>query len=279
MYNIIPLFLILLSLFVVIIIITRKFSVLASLDIDTIQAEKEAQFKEQIIGNRLKRNIIRYNSKLTNIFKPLSAMIVNFVKGAYNKLLKFKENYNKEEILESSESDVELMFAGAEELIREEKFEEAEKKLIDIISLDSQNLKAFKGLGRLYIDKKQYREAKQTFEHVLRLLEHDEFRIGRDSIGEKSKGETRKVDNHYLSSIYYELSKTCKSNEEYKEALDNIVRATEIEPNNPRYLDMKLGISIINKDKGIALDALAKLKEVNPENNKLMEFEGEIKGL
>ena len=70
MYNIIPLFLILISLFAIIIIIIRKFSVLASLDVSTIQSEKEAMFKEQIIGNRLKRNIIRYTSKIKNFLKP-----------------------------------------------------------------------------------------------------------------------------------------------------------------------------------------------------------------
>ena len=278
MYNIIPLFLILTSLFVVIVIITRKFSVLASLDIDTIQAEKEAQFKEQIIGNRLKRNITRYNAKVANIFKPLGNIITDFVKNSYQKLLNFKENYNKEEIAESSDNNVESMFSSAEDLIKEEKLEEAEKKFIDIISADSQNLKAFKGLGKLYIDKKQYREAKQTFEHVLKLLEHDELKIGGATDTAIADNE-QKTDPHYLSSIYYELSKACQSNEEYKEASDNIVRATEIEANNPRYLDMKLEISIINKDKGLAFDALQKLKEVNPENNKLAEFEEKLKEL
>ena len=50
------------------------------------------------------------------------------------------------------------------------------KEYIEIIKHDSQNLKAFKGLGNLYMDKKQFREAKQTFEHVLRLVEHDEIK-------------------------------------------------------------------------------------------------------
>lgn len=279
MYNIIPLFLILLSLFIVIVIIVRKFPVLASLDLDTIQAEKEAQFKEQIISNRLKRNIVRYNSKFVNIFKPLGSAIANVLKSLYEKLLNFKENYNKEGVSELANNNVDLMIGDAEELVREEKIEEAEKKFIDIISLDSQNLEAFKGLGKLYIDKKQYREAKQTFEHVLRLLEHDELRIGASSTDEVGGLADNKVDNHYLSSIYYELSKACKDNEEYKEALANIIKSTEIEPNNPRYLDMKLEISIINKDKVVALEALEKLKEVNSENNKLKEFEEKIREL
>ena len=277
MYNIIPLFLILFSLLVIIIIITRKFPVLANLDLDTIQSEKEAQFKEQIIGNRLKRNVIRYNSKLVNIFQPIISSVVNWIKMFYEKLLAFKENYNREEILEDTADGVDKMISNAEELLKEEKIEEAEKQFIDVISIDSQNLKAFKGLGKLYIDKKQFTEAKQTFEHVLRLLERDELKVGFSPTGKNDNKEELKIDNHYLSSIYYELAKACQGNEEYKLALQNIIKATEIEPSNPRYLDMKLEISIMNKDKGIAFDALKKLEEVNPNNNKLEEFKEKVR--
>ena len=43
MYNVLPLLIILFSLTSIIIIVVRKFSVLASLDIETIQSEKEAK--------------------------------------------------------------------------------------------------------------------------------------------------------------------------------------------------------------------------------------------
>ncbi|PLX27167.1 hypothetical protein C0583_04675 [Candidatus Parcubacteria bacterium] len=256
------------------IIVVRKFSVLASLDVETIQAEKEARFKEQIISNRLKRNVIRYNSKFVNNMKPVILNIGSFFTLLYKKLLEFKDNYNKEaEETELSEEKVLSMTEQAEELVKDEKFEEAEKVYIDLISKDSQNLEAFKGLGRLYAQKKQYREAKQTFEHILRLIERDESEIEDN----KLKNNDQANDPHFLSSINFELAEISKDNEEYSKAMEYIKSATKTEPNNPRYLDMKLEISIINKDKATALDAFDNLKKVNPENKKLEVFDKKIK--
>jgi tetratricopeptide (TPR) repeat protein len=277
MYDIIPLVLILLSLIVLIIIILRKFPVLASLDVNTIQSEKEAQFKEQIIGKRLKRNIIRYSSKFTKQIKPFGLWLLSLWKTAYQKLLDFKENYNKHEGVKSAGRDIDTLLQRAEDAVREEKYDEAEKVFIEAISVDSQSLRAFKGLGKLYQERKQYLEAKQTFEHVLRLLEHDESKSQIAYSEEAGQGVSN--DNSYAASIYYELAVTCRDNEEYRAADTNIGKACDLMPNNPRYLDMKLEISIMNKDKGSALDALAKLKEANPENNKIGEFEAKIREL
>jgi hypothetical protein len=56
----------------------------------------------------------------------------------------------------------------------------------------------------------------------------------------------------------------------------NARKALEIEPNNPRYLDTILEISIIKKDKVLANETYKRLKEVNPENQKLAEIKEEI---
>ncbi|MCG2695403.1 hypothetical protein L6248_00495 [Candidatus Parcubacteria bacterium] len=73
MYNIIPLIIILISLLVIIIVVSRKFSVLASLDLESIPAEKEARFKERIISSRLKRNFVRWGSKTIRFIRPVGS--------------------------------------------------------------------------------------------------------------------------------------------------------------------------------------------------------------
>jgi len=92
MFNIIPLILILLGLAAIIVIVVRKFSILANLDIDNIPAEREAKFKEQIIGKRMKRNFLKYYSRLARIIGPLGEAIGNLFKWLHERLLEFKEN-------------------------------------------------------------------------------------------------------------------------------------------------------------------------------------------
>lgn len=252
MYNIIPLILILISLTVIIIIIVKKFPALANLDVNNMPKEKEAKFKEQIISGRLKRNIIMQASKSARFIKPALEAIGNFFKWSYNQLHELKESYKSEEkkLLSKSEikTRVEELFGEFDQLVKEEKNDEAEKKLIEIINLDNKSVKAFRALGELYRERKDYIEAKQTFEHVLRLEKEE-------------SGET-----------YFDLALVGMDAEDFAGALFNINKALEIEPNNPRYLDTLFEISIINKDKASAIDAYKRLKTANPENQKLGEM-------
>jgi tetratricopeptide (TPR) repeat protein len=257
MYNIIPLILILASLTVIIIITVRKFPVLANLDVENIPREKEAKFKEQIISGRLKRNIIKWWSELMKIVKPSADAIGRFFKLIHIKLYEIKESYKSAEVLPAAQTarKISELLGEAEELTKGENFDEAEKKLIEVINLDSKNIEAFRALGELYYERRNFKEAKETFNHVLKLEEEES------------------------AETYFDLSLACKEMGDIGEALNNIKKALGLEPNNPRYLDMLFDISIINKDKAGALAAYKKLKEANPENQKLGEMEKLVKSL
>lgn len=284
MYNLIPLILILISLSTIIVIVVRKFSVLANLNIETIQAEKEARFKEQILSNRIKRFYYKYIGKLLKIIRPAGDVIRNFFIWSYKKLKEFKENYNKELETESaSQQKIKLMLAEAEEMVKNGKLNEAEENYIDIIRLDSKNYSAFKELGKLYFERKDFSEAKQTIEHALKLIDQESLALNQESAaaGITGNGATGKIQNTNIETacLYFELTSVCQAMGNLEGTQDNINKALSIEPNNPRYLDTKLEISIIKKDKLAALDALEKLRNVNPDNQKLLEFEQKIKEL
>ncbi len=280
MYNIIPLILILISLSVIIIIIGRKFSLLASLDVESIQSEKEAKFKEQIISSRFERSLVKHYNKIKDLLNPLFQNIRNILRSFFEKLVETKEKYKnikKPEAVDINQKIAQL-FVEAEDLKKKDDIEGAEKKLIEIIALDSKNVDAFRNLGRLYFENKNYNEAKQTFEHILKLLETD--KEVQDYFIKTSKGDYNvDSDNSILlklPSIYFDLALTCQALEDFDVAILNLKKALEIEPNNPRYLDTLLEISIIKKDKGLAIDTLEKLKKANPQNQKLLEFEKRI---
>lgn len=277
MYNLIPLVIIVFSMIGIIVIVVRKFPALANLDLETVQAEKEKKMKELIISSRMKRTVIKWYSYILNFFKPISASIHNFFKYIYERINTLKDKYKKEKAItvEEVEKKLSALYLEAEDLERRKEFDLLEKKLIEIIGLDSHSLKAFKMLGEMYVSKKNFTEAKETFKHVLKLIDNEELETGdAPATGQKSGKE---FDfNVERSHIFSRLAEVAKDSENKEEAIDNISRALVIEPNNPRYLDMMLEISIINKDKIKALDAYNKLVEVNPDNQKLAGFKEEI---
>lgn len=262
MYNIIPLILILISLSVIIVIVAKKFSVLANLDIENIQAEKEAKFKEQIIGNRLKRTVIKWGAKTMKIIKPAGNAIAFFFKWAYKKLHELKEETETKPIQteEDAKRTIEKLSSEAEEMEKQENIAEAEKRYIEIIGLDSKNIGAFESLAKLYFKRKEYEEAKQTFNHVLKLKE---------SINEAE------IDVS-MAQTFFDLALVFQAAGDFFEAAENMRKALELEPNNPRYLDTMLEISIIIKDKDLSRKTFEKLEAANPENQKLDDFKARI---
>ena len=252
MFNIIPLILILVSLSIIIIIVVKKFSVLASLDIETIQEEKEAKFKEQIIGNRLKRNIVKWKSRGMRMVRPIGQAIKNFFAWLHNKLLELKDSYASKATVEHEDVpvQVERLFVEAEELQKKDELDEAEKKYIEIIGLAPKNIKAFKLLGRLYFEEKNFGEAAQTFEHALKLLDDIEDLAGTQAEDAARDEQTEVMDwDSQRASIYLDLALSHKTAEEAGQALKAIKKALRLEPNNPRYLDTALELSIIEEDK------------------------------
>lgn len=281
MFNIIPLILILLALMIIIIIIGRKFSVLANLDIDTIPAEREAKVKEQIIGNRLKRNYYKYQARLSRIFVPLFAGIGEIFKEGYRKILDFKDDYKKEKFEGrslSAESETDKLFVEIEEHLKNEDYAAAESLYIKIISQDSKSVKAFRGLGDLYLEQKNYQESKQTIEHAIRLLEKEQEELA-SLVGEAGGEEKQaRLDaiNKQLSELFYDIALCSRYLEDLPDSLSSIGKALAIEPNNPRFLDTKLDLSIQVKDQALARETLEKMAQVNPENQKLPELQSKV---
>jgi tetratricopeptide (TPR) repeat protein len=296
MYNIIPLILILVCLAIILIIVLKKLPFLATFDVDKMPKEKSLETKEKIIDERVKRKFKFFYEKISPLFKIISNLGQRKIKQAQDKLKNLEEKYkNKKpkealitkEEFEGFEKELSQLLIEAKELVDREEYAEAEKKYIEIIGLDAKNIEAYRGLGNLYFLQKNYEDAKQTFSHILKLNKMDDKAYAKLGKIAEQEGNFDKAKKDLLRSIdieaapihYFELAEVCFKMEKYKEALSNLNKALKIEPNNPKYLDLLVTVSIIIKDKNKSTEALNRLKEVNPENKKIEEFEEQINEL
>jgi len=261
MYNIIPLILICVCLFIIIVVV-RKFPALANLDVENMPSEKEARFKEQIITGRMQKNMAKWKARLGKFFGFINGKFGALFNFIQRKLQEAKKNYSVRPSAlppEDKETMINGLFAKNSVLDDRENFGEKEANLIKIIELKPRNSRAFIILGSLYAANKKYEEGKQAFIHALKLIGNEEF--------------------DQQAEIYYDLAAIYRDTNDLGGSLETIKMAAKLAPNNPRYLDSLLEISIINKDKIAALDAFDKLAAVNPENGKLAEFKAQIEEL
>lgn len=265
MLNIIAWILFLTSLLVIIIITIRKFSALSILNIDNIPGKKEAKFKERIMRQRLERDFSSIFLKIEKRRRYLVRGISLFLKNYYSRLLKAKTNlkrYKKTSFTEKKE-EIDILFIKTKNAQEHEKYEEAENYLIEIISLDSKKIKAFLNLSEIYRLGRKFKEARETLEHSLKLYQ-------------QLKKDPEMLEGVSITEIYFSLACICQEASMIDEALEYGFQALDIEPNNPRYLDLILDLSIIKKDKKLSLEIWDKLSLANPDNQKLSELKEKI---
>ena len=257
--------LIVIALIVMLVIIVKKFPALAILNVENMPGEKEAKFKDQIIKTRVTRDLAVFSGFFGRIWLFLTKRLAATLKERQTQLKKLRTSYTaslKIPWLEKQKKIRELAVLAKEALKKEDE-SGSEEKLLEIVSLDQKNLEAFFELGNLYERQKKWPEARETYEYALKLAR-------------QPRGEAGALGDITAQEIYFSLSGVENESGDLAAALENIREALELEPNNPRYLDLILDLSIMRKDKELAQESLAKLAAVNPENNKLGEWQEKI---
>ena len=155
----------------------------------------------------------------------------------------------------------------AEELANEDRFSEAEKRYIDIIALDSNNLEAYEGLAGIYRTQKEWEQASEVLEY---LCKKEREIIETTPIEELGQLPARFAKHLYeLSGVHHVLDNNDK-------ALEEILEAVSLDKNNPKLLDALVEMYVFQKQRLRAERALEQLRRANPENKKLGELEARI---
>ena len=250
---------ILICLVVIFWIISKKFPALAILDLEHLPGRKEAKFKEQMLRQRFDRDLAKWG-QFFNRWRRILIRFHSFLKEADEMLAKTRANFRLERKLDlkTRQEKVAAWFSEAKELIKKDELDAAEEKLIAIIGINPRFLPAFIELGDVYFKARKYVEAKQSFEHALKTLAR--------------RQTPEQADYWPKKELYFSLAQANRNLDNLAAAIDNLHEALELEPNNPRYLDLILDLSIIKKDYALAQSLLNRFSIANPENQKLAEL-------
>jgi tetratricopeptide (TPR) repeat protein len=260
----IPLLIIVFSFLVIFFIVIKKFPKLANINIETIPEEKEARVANRLILERLSRKFIFFKKFISKLFSPVGKIIKEKFENFYEKAI----DLEKKALRQSAplkkldlNQDIKDMVIQAKQFIVDRDFLKAEEKCISILEIDDKNPDAYEIFCEMYIESKDYKKARETCRYLCKLL----LKMGKE-----------KIDNHRLANCYADLGWIYQLEGRNNYALSNYQKASGLEPNNPRFLDLILKISIILKDKNLALQVFNNLKEADPENKKLVELKAEI---
>lgn len=264
------------ALVLVLIILIKKIPKVKTLDVATILEEKEAIVRDRIFMDRMQRRVDQSKNYFANFFQFVFGGIKKFFSDLNHKVAALEKKYQHEASqkinVKSSElaEKINSLFIEAQDFLKQEQYSEAEKKYIEIISLDATNKKAYQGLTNIYLQQKEFSQALETTKYVLKLDQKNSKEVIKlDSQGRKYKSYSNSED---LTEDYIKLAEVWRENLELQKAKDNLERALSYTPNDPKTLDLLIDVCLNLKEKSQALKFFNKLQKINPGNQKLIEY-------
>lgn len=224
------------------------------INVDSIPKERARKIKEQIILQKFQRASGKKMKGVSVFFLMTGRTISRAGRRAVQRLYALEQYYQK---LKRSASEghhaydaetIHRLIEDAETLVQKDELIPAEKIYIDIISHNPKSVDAYEGLGNLYLGNSQFDQARETLQFTLRLSPSD-------------------------ASVLVSLAQLELKLDQPKSALTHLKKAIQKRPKNPKYLDLYIEVSLKAGSLKDASDGIKRLKEVNPENQKIQDFE------
>lgn len=287
------------SVAIIVAMFVYKFPQLSNIDLESLPQEKEARKKKEIINRRLKMESDKMVETMSTNLKPVGKlwgllqlkfrMYVNKVEGLWH----HEEGVKKKQfvtpiISEDREAKIHSLLQEASTYLQAGAYEQAEAYYINVISLDSKSLGAYHGLADTYLAKGSVEEAEQTYQFILKLKRDDDGALVKLAEIAEQQGKVEQAIEYYqqaavlhdaLSPRFYHLAELLVKVKQPEVAREAILSAIDLEPRNPKYLDLLIEIGILCSDKGLAIQGFNELRLVNPKNQKLQVFQDRIKEL
>jgi Tfp pilus assembly protein PilF len=236
-------------------IVIRKLPQLKIVDPSTSNQAKTKGVKYDILRKRLERVS---GEKAASVRKKVSGpftWVQNGVRRMAARLAAIERSYADRQKTSArrkpNAQELRRMVEEARVLLEAEHYDAAEKKLVEVLSMDPKNTDAYEYIGRLYIQTRNLENAKEAFKYLQKLSPQDASVLA-------SLGEIAIIENDVDAGFMY------------------FSRAKNISPNNPKYLDFYIEAAIKKGDVMEATIALNHLREVNPDNQKIAVFEERI---
>lgn len=268
-------------------IILRRLPDMINLDIESIPDERQDSTKTKLLYSQWQRRSREIKGKWSERWQPGVKTVVKKLKRIQDVASRWEAHYHRpaksEEV--AGELTIDQLFHDARMAIEQDDSISAEKLLIEVISREPKNIRAYEMLGDLYVELKNYHQAEEIFHHLLKISLLSAHTDDERMADLRRHGKFEEIETELLAgldidpkiSVYYDdLAKVYSLQDKNDKALDCYLKAITVEPNNPRYLDEIITLAIKLNDQGLANKMYKRLKKINPENGKLGELKDRI---
>lgn len=188
---------------------------------------------------------------------------------------RIQEVLDTEKVEKKAEREHRSIITEANKLVRGNRFKQAEKKYLAILKNDHKNVKAYMGLGNLYLEQGEYEGAVEALKKVNEYEPTNDTALTSLGMALMQVKKYEEAVTAYEHSValdtkvphrYINLALAAEKAGNPKKQVSALSRAVELEPTNMGYLNALVNAALEADDKSEAKKALEKIVEIEPAN-------------
>lgn len=281
------------SLLALISLFVRHWKEIRLLDPLSIKEEREKKQRDELIHRRFERlhaNKIEPFKRLGEKIKRSSARLYH---RSYERLQAFEALYKNiknpfSSVTPTTRERIKTLLREGRALIRDLKWADAERRYVEVLSIDAHQAEAYRGLGEIYLKQKLYPQAKETFEFLIKMKEADDATYtGLAEIAEAEENlqaaeemrlkaveyNPRQAHRHaQLATYYLEQGEPIK-------AWPSAKRASDLEPMSTKYLELSLEVAILLGDRKEARHRYDRLRLLSEDRTRFQSWRDKVEAM
>lgn len=279
-----------LALLVIIVTIARHWKEIRLLNPDSIKEEQQRQKRERIIEQRFERVRSDALTPLKRVFQTIFLKGKKAFHAAYIRLIQLDRFYKQAKapfahMAPSLKDRIRTLLDEARALARDLKWADAERRFLEVLTLDDRNVDAYKGLAAIYVKQKLYPQAIETYQFLVKIKKADASCF--EGLGDiaSAQDDASKAEGYYQKAIELQprvahqhavLAHFYLAHAQPQKAWLSAKRANELEPKSAKFLELSLEAALQAGERDEARRRYDALRLQSEDRQKLQTFKDRI---
>ena len=168
------------------------------LDPATLKEEQERHRREDLIKQRFETWGASQGAVLRRTSQRLSRRFSSIARALQQRAQAWERVVRAEELGQKDAQPERLaeLLSEAKSLARDLKWADAERQYLELLSIDPHHTEAYKGLASMYLKQKQYDQARETLEYLLKMHKEDDAVFAGLADVEEVEGREAKAEQY-----------------------------------------------------------------------------------
>jgi uncharacterized protein HemY len=274
-------------------ILVRRWKEIRLLDPDSIHGERLKREREKVIQRRFERVHADRVAAVSRFGRHIGKRATETYRRTYRKLQSFDRVYKSvaaplTAMAPSQRERIKTLLSEARAFIRDLKWADAERRCVEILSMDARQIDAYRLLGQIYLKQRLYPQATETFEYLAKTRKADDATYAglaeiAEATGDRMRAELMRVKAVDASPRqpyrHAEAAEFFLKSGDIARAWPFAERASQLEPQSAKYLELSLEAAILLGDRKEAEARYRRLRLLSDDPNRFQVWKEKIDGL